>query len=68
MNKMTFAIWKRRRDMILHHNIGLTSDNLPDATWYSYLDEGLDPQQAIVAAIEDAWYDEPIIKELLRVG
>ena len=68
MHKMDFAIWKNRRDMILHHNIGLISGDLPDASWYSYWDEGLDPQQAIESAIEDVWYDEPIIKELLRVG
>ena len=68
MNTMDFVIWKRRRDTILHNNIGLTSGSLPDASWYSYWADGLDPQQAIEAAIDDVWYDEPLIKQLLQAG
>jgi hypothetical protein len=68
LHKMDFAIWKRRRDGILHHNIGVTSDDLSDAPWYDYWEQDLDPQAAIEAAIEDYWYDEPLIRELLKVG
>ena len=50
LHKMDFAIWKRRRDGILHHNIGVTSDDLSDAPWYDYWEQDLDPQAAIEAA------------------
>jgi len=45
--------------------VGLTSDDLTDATWYDYFDSELSPVDAILCAVDDAWYDEPDLQDLI---
>lgn len=63
---MDYKTWKKQCNQILVANIGLDIDSLPDALWMDYYQDKMSPQQAIECAIEDAWYDEPFIRELFN--
>jgi len=52
-----FNEWKRTVNRHLIACFGLASDDLPDATWYDYFEDELDPVAAIECAIDDAWWD-----------
>lgn len=61
---MTFEQWKSGCNIIVIDKIGLSLNDMPDALWRDYYDDGLTPQQAVDSAVEDAWRDEPFITEL----
>ena len=58
-----FNKFKKNVDRILVTMCGLSSDDLPDATWYDYFDCELSPLAAIESAVSDSWWDEPGIEE-----
>ena len=53
----TFRVWKKAVNAHLVRCFGLSSDDLPDAAWYDYFEDELDPVAAIECAIDDAWSD-----------
>jgi hypothetical protein len=65
MTVETFASWKKQVDQILLTKIPFTSDDLPDAAWADYHEDGLSPVEAIDSALDDAWYDDPDLETLL---
>ena len=60
-----FNKFKTDVDRLLVGMIGLSSDDLTDATWYDYFDSELSPVDAILCAVDDAWYDEPDLQDLI---
>ena len=60
-----FNEFKKDVDRLLVGMIGLSSDDLPDATWYDYFDDELSPIDAILCAVDDAWYDEQDLQDLI---
>lgn len=40
------------------HLSGMTSEEMPDASWRDYFDDELTPKEAIEAACEDYWMDD----------
>lgn len=61
-----FDKFKTDVDRLLVNMVGLTSDDLTDATWYDYFDSELSPVDAILCAADDAWYDEPDLQDLIQ--
>ena len=60
-----FNKFKTDVDRLLVSMVGLSSDDLPDATWYDYFDSELSPIDAILCAVDDAWYDEQDLQDLI---
>ena len=60
-----FNEFKKDVDRLLVGMIGLSSYDLPDATWYDYFDSELSPIDAILCAVDDAWYDEQDLQDLI---
>jgi len=50
-----FMKWYEQCDKIVASYIGLGIDDLPDAEWSSYFEDGLSPKEAIDCANEDYW-------------
>ena len=63
--EVEFNKFKTDVDRLLVSMIGLSSDDLTDATWYDYFDSELSPIDAILCAVDDAWYDEPDLQDLI---
>lgn len=63
---MDFETWKAKCNKIVLTNVHVSIDELPDAPWRDYYDYGMDPQVAIECALEDSWYDEPLLEALFR--
>ena len=55
---LSLKAWKRLMDIELAGAIGFTSDDLPDIPFFDYHDCGMDPQEAIEAAIEDGYWED----------
>jgi hypothetical protein len=64
----SFEIWLKQVDKILSKQVGFTHDDLPDAMWADYHEDGLSPIEAIDAAVDDAWYDVEGLEELWRTN
>ena len=60
-----FNKFKTDVDRLLVKMVGLSSDDLTDATWYDYFDSELSPVDAILCAVDDAWYDEQDLQDLI---
>lgn len=54
---MTFEQWYKACDGIVSRKLGVGVDDLPDACWRDYYDDGMSPSEAIECAAEDAWDD-----------
>lgn len=52
--KMSFEEWKRLVNVYLESMIGLDSDSLPDAPYFRWYGEGLNPHKAARRAIARA--------------
>ena len=52
-------------DRLLVKDIIRHFDDLTDATWYDYFDSELSPVDAILCAVDDAWYDEQDLQDLI---
>lgn len=52
---MTFEQFIKKCDAIVASHIGLGIDDLPDACWRDYYDDGLSPADAIEVADLDYW-------------
>ena len=63
--EVEFNKFKKDVDRLLVSMVGLSSDDLPDATWYDYFDSELSPIDAILCAVDDAWYDEQDLQDLI---
>ena len=63
-----FLEWKNRVSILCSSNFGCHEDDLPDASWRDYYEDGLTPKQAISFAVMDYWYDIPEIEELWQGG
>ena len=61
-----FNEFKTDVDKLLVGMVGLSSDDQPDATWYDYFDAELSPIDAILCAVDDYWYDEQDLQDLIR--
>ena len=64
----SFEIWLKQVDKILSKQVGFAHDDLPDALWADYYEDGLSPIEAIDAAVDDAWYDVEGLEELWRTN
>jgi len=64
--EVEFNEFKKDVDRLLVGMIGMSSDDLPDATWRDYFDSELSPIDAILCAADDAWYDEPDLYDLIQ--
>jgi len=64
----SFEIWLKQVDKILYNNFGFAHDDLPDAMWADYHEDGLSPIEAIDCAVDDAWYDVEGLEELWRTN
>ena len=60
-----FNQFKTDVDRLLVGMVGLTSDDLTDATWRDYFDSELSPIDAILCAVDDYWYDELDLADLI---
>lgn len=47
-----FDKWMRKVDQKLTNRIGLGSSDLPDAPWFDYWSDGLEPQEAIESSVD----------------
>ncbi len=54
---MRFNGWYNTCDEIVSRKIGVGVEDLPDAPWRDYYEDGLTPHEAIECAKEDAWDD-----------
>ena len=61
-----FSKFKTDVDRLLVGMVGVTSDDLPDATWRDYFDSELSPISAIECATDDYWYDELDLADLIH--
>ena len=61
-----FNEFKKDVDRLLVGMVGLSSDDLPDATWRDYFDSELSPISAIECATDDYWYDELDLADLIH--
>ena len=53
----SFNSFYRQCNQIIGNKIGVGLDDLPDARWRDYFDEGMSPHEAIECAYEDFWSD-----------
>jgi hypothetical protein len=53
----SFNSFYRECNRIIGNKIGVGIDDLPDARWRDYFDEGMSPHDAIECAYEDYWSD-----------
>ena len=53
----SFNSFYRQCNQIIGNKIGVGLDDLPDARWRDYFDEGMSPHDAIECAYEDYWSD-----------
>jgi len=51
-----FETWLRKVDALYISTIGLGMDDLGDAPWYDYWDDGMTPREAVAHALTD-WQD-----------
>lgn len=51
-----YKTWIDEVDLFLQDRIGLRVDDLADAPWRDYFNDGLDPKEALGLALED-WND-----------
>ena len=63
-----FLEWKTRINLLCLSHFGCNEDDLPDASWRDYFNDGLTPKQAVSFATIDYWYDIPEIDELWQGG
>lgn len=56
-HEQPFDKWLRKVDSKLSLRIGLDSRDLPDAPWWDYWSDGLEPQEAILVSAE--WTEIP---------
>ena len=54
MAKMTFEQWKRIVDSVISSKVGLSSDDLPDWSYYDAYTSGVSPSVAASRAIRNA--------------
>ena len=54
----TFQTWLRKCDTVVSGKVGLGLNDLPDANWRDYFDDGLSPKDAADCAYDDQWCDE----------
>ena len=53
----SFNSFYRQCNQIIGAKIGVGLDDLPDARWRDYFDDGMSPHEAIECANEDFWAD-----------
>ena len=56
---MTYKNWISNVDRVMVSAFGLAHDDLPDALWRDRFDDGMQPEEAITAAVDDEWADMP---------
>lgn len=61
---MSFDAWYKECDGIVSRRFGVGVEDLPDAPWRDYHEDGLTPSEAIECAKEDAW-DDYLIPDVL---
>jgi hypothetical protein len=61
---MSFDAWYKECDGIVSRRFGVGVEDLPDAPWRDYHEDGLTPSEAIECAKEDAW-DDCLIPDVL---
>ena len=66
-SEKNFTQWKLAVDEQCVKSFGLSSDDLPDALWRDYFEDGMTAYNAIDCAVYDAWYDVPGMEELWNV-
>ena len=66
-SEKNFTHWKLAVDDQCVKHFGLSSDDLPDALWRDYFEDGMMPSEAIACAVDDAWHDVPGMEELWYV-
>ena len=54
----TFQTWLRKCDAVISGKVGLGLNDLPDANWRDYFEDGLSPKDAADCAYDDQWCDE----------
>lgn len=64
----SFKTWLQQVDKICWKQLGQYHDDLPDALWADYYEDGLSPIEAIDCAVDDAWYDVYGLEELWRTN
>ena len=55
---LTFDQWYKRCDMIVASVCGLGVDDLPDANWRDYYEDGMTPRDAVECADLDYWDEQ----------
>ena len=53
--ELTFDQWFKRCDGVTAKTFGLGVDDLPDAPWRDYYEDGLSPRDAVECASVDYW-------------
>ena len=61
---MIFDTWKRKIDGLCYRLFMISSDDLPDAPWREYYDDGMSPVDSVDCAVIDYWSDVPAIEAL----
>lgn len=57
-----FKQWKDRVNRICMKHFLMSSESMPDASWRSYFDAPLTPQEAVESAVDHCWRWEPGIQ------
>ena len=55
---MEFDRWMREADQVLVGRIGVVSDDLPDAMWRDWFEDGFSPREAVECYFEEQGWDE----------
>jgi len=53
---MEYADWMAEIDRLMVAEAGVTHNDLPDQPWRDWYDEGLEPEEAVENALDDAGF------------
>lgn len=56
--ELAFEHWRAQCDLLVTHRYTVGIDDLPDACWRDYYEDGLRPVEAVDTAAEDVWHDD----------
>lgn len=56
--ELAFEHWRAQCDLLVTHRYMVGIDDMPDACWRDWYEDGLRPVEAVDTAAEDVWHDD----------
>ena len=63
VEKQTFAQWKARVNACVIARAGVCADDLPDAPYYDWFEDGCSPQEAAEMVLEESGFPIGLIED-----